>query len=127
MESYNLFWSPSQKAYLGAREMARCFRVLAALPQDRGSVPSTHTADPQVPVTTGLRGQLLSSGLSSHALSANTYKSALMLTHKGKTDKSSKCLTRLGVKQDMCASIHGCKKGRAISANVTHALKWLFS
>lgn len=81
----------------------------------QGSVPSTHTADPQLPVTTGLRGPLLSSGLNSHALSTN------------KTDKSFKCLTRLGVKQDMCASIHGCKMRRVISANVTHALEWLFS
>lgn len=93
MESYNLFWSARKKAYLGAREMVQCFRVLTALPQTWGSVPSTHTADPQLPVTTGLRGQLLSSGLNSHALSANTYNSALTLTHKGKTDKSSKCLT----------------------------------
>lgn len=86
----------------------------------RDSVPSTHTGDPQLPVTTGLRGSRLSSGLNSHALSANTCKQAL--THKGKPDKASKCLTRLGVKQDICASAHGCKMRRAISANVTHAL-----
>lgn len=88
----------------------------------RGLVSSTHTGVSQLPVTTGLRGPLLSSGLNSHGLSANTYKSTLTLTHKGKTDKPSKCLTRLGVKQDICASVHCCKMRRVISANVTHAL-----
>lgn len=77
--------SPKQRViiYFGqlvkrlALELERWPGVLECLllfHRTRGSVPSTHTGDPQLPVTTGLTGPRLSSGLNSHALSANTCK-----------------------------------------------------